>query len=83
MSFVFIYLVALYSTSDIVFGSFLYRENKNLPFCSPFVNAATSILSLRLLDTHPLRAFIIKSIRSLIICISATMWGGAISAVDG
>ena len=29
----------------MVFGSFLYRENRNLPFCSPFVNAATSILS--------------------------------------
>ena len=39
--------------------------------------------SLRPLDTHPLRAFIIKSIRSLIICISMTIWGGAISTVDG
>ena len=29
----------------MVFGSFLYRENKNLPFRSPLVNAATSILS--------------------------------------
>ena len=32
--------------------------------------------SLRSLDTRPLRAFIMKSIRSFIICISATMWGG-------
>ena len=29
----------------MVFGSFLYRENKNLPFFKLFVNAATSILS--------------------------------------
>ena len=41
----FMYLVALYSTSDIVFRSFLYRENRNLPFCSLFVKATTSILS--------------------------------------
>ena len=27
----------------MVFGSFLYKENKNLPFRSPLVNAATSI----------------------------------------
>ena len=45
-SFAFMYLDALYSTSDIVFESFLYRENRNLPFRSPFVKAATSILSL-------------------------------------
>ena len=35
------------------------------------------------LDTRPLRAFIIRSIRSFIICIFATMWGGAMSVVDG
>ena len=29
----------------MVFGSFLYRENRNLPFRNPLVNAATSILS--------------------------------------
>ena len=45
-SFAFMYLVALYNTSDIVFGAFLYRENRNLPFRSSFVKAATSILSL-------------------------------------
>ena len=39
--------------------------------------------SLRPLDTRPLRVFIIKSIRSLIICISTTMWGGAMPTVDG
>ena len=39
--------------------------------------------SSRSLDTLPLRTFIIRSIRSLIICISATMWGGAMFAVDG
>ena len=39
--------------------------------------------SSRSLDTHPLRAFIIKSILFRIICIFATMWGGAISAIDG
>ena len=39
--------------------------------------------SSRSLDTLPLRAFIIKSIRSFIICISATMWGGAVSVMDG
>ena len=38
--------------------------------------------SSRSLDTRPLRAFIIKSIRSSIICISATMWGGAVSVTD-
>ena len=37
----------------------------------------------RSLDTRLLRAFIIRSIRSFIICISATMWGGAMSAIDG
>ena len=41
----FMYLVALNSTSDMVFGSFLYKENKNLPFHYPFVKAATNILS--------------------------------------
>lgn len=39
--------------------------------------------SLRSLDTCPLRAFIIKSIHSFIICISAIMHGGAISTTDG
>ena len=39
--------------------------------------------SLRSLKTRPLRAFIMKSICSFIICISATMYGGAVSAVDG
>ena len=39
--------------------------------------------SLKSLDTCPLRAFIIKSIHSLMICIFATMWGGAMSALDG
>ena len=39
--------------------------------------------SSRSLDTYPLRAFIIKSILSLIICISATMWGVAMSTMDG
>ena len=39
--------------------------------------------SSRLLDTRLLRAFIIRSIYSLIICISTTMWGGAMFAVDG
>ena len=39
--------------------------------------------SLRSLDTRPSRAFIIKSIRSFIICISATMWGVAVSMMDG
>ena len=29
----------------MVFGSFLYRENKNFPFCKPLVKAATKILS--------------------------------------
>ena len=37
----------------------------------------------RSLDTRPLRAFIIRSICSLIIYISATMWGGAMSMMDG
>ena len=39
--------------------------------------------SSRSLDTYPLRAFIIKSIRSFIICIFVTMWGRAMSAVNG
>ena len=39
--------------------------------------------SLRSLDTRLLRPFIIKSICSFIICISATMWGGTISVMDG
>ena len=39
--------------------------------------------SSRSLDTHPLKVFIMKSIRSFIICISATMWGGTVSAADG
>ena len=39
--------------------------------------------SSRSLDTLPLRAFIIKSIRSFIICISPTMWGEAVSVIDG
>ena len=30
----------------MVFGSFLYRENKNFPFRKPLVKAATKILSL-------------------------------------
>ena len=33
-------------TFDMVFGSFLYKENKNLPFRNPFMKVATSILSL-------------------------------------
>ena len=37
--------------------------------------------SLRSLDICPLRAFIMKSILSFIICISATMCGGAISVL--
>ena len=43
-SFAFMYLVALYSTFDMVFKSFLYKENKNLPFRKPFVKATTNIL---------------------------------------
>ena len=39
--------------------------------------------SLRSLDTHPLRAFIITSICSFIACISATIGGGAVSTRDG
>ena len=39
--------------------------------------------SLRSLDTRPLRAFIMKSICSFIICISATMWSGAVFVMDG
>ena len=39
--------------------------------------------SLRLLDTRPLRAFIMKSICSFIICTSVTMCGGVVYVVDG
>ena len=39
--------------------------------------------SWRLLDTHPLRAFITMSICSFIACISTTMGGGAILVTDG
>ena len=39
--------------------------------------------SSRSLDTCPLRVFIVKSIRSFIICISTTICGEAVSAVDG
>ena len=39
--------------------------------------------SSRLLDTSPLRTFIMKSICSFIICISATMGKGAVSVADG
>ena len=39
--------------------------------------------SLRSFDTRPLRAFIMKSIISFIICISTTLCGGAIFATDG
>ena len=35
----------LFRSSDMVFGSFLYRENKNFPFRKPLVKAATRILS--------------------------------------
>ena len=38
--------------------------------------------SSRSVDTHPLRAFIIKSIRSFFICILATIWGGTVSVTD-
>ena len=41
----FMYLVALQSTFDIVFRSFLYKEKINSPFYNPLVNAAMSILS--------------------------------------
>ena len=37
----------------------------------------------RLLDTRPRKAFIMKSIISFIICISATMCGGAVSTING
>ena len=40
----FMYLVSLYSTFDIVFGTFWHKENRNLPFRNPFVNVDTSIL---------------------------------------
>ena len=39
--------------------------------------------SSRSLGTCPLSAFIMKSIHSFIICISATMWGGAIFVANG
>ena len=39
--------------------------------------------SSRSLDTRPLKAFIMKSILSFIICISATIWGRAISIPVG
>ena len=39
--------------------------------------------SSRLLDTHPLRAFIITSICSFIACISMTTGGGVASVRDG
>ena len=39
--------------------------------------------SSRSLDTRLLRAFIMKSILSFIICISTTMWGGTVSAANG
>ena len=38
--------------------------------------------SLRSFNTHPLKAFIIKSILSFIICISATICGGTVSVMD-
>ena len=38
---------------------------------------------LRLLDTRPLRAFVITSICSFIVCISATTGGRVISVRDG
>ena len=38
--------------------------------------------SLRFFNTRPLRAFIMNSIRSFIICIFATMFGGVVSAMD-
>ena len=39
--------------------------------------------SSRLLDTRPLRAFIMKSIHTFIICISAIMCGGVVFTTDG
>ena len=39
--------------------------------------------SSRSLDTRLLRVFIIKFICSFIICISATIWGGTVSVMDG
>ena len=39
--------------------------------------------SSRSLDTSPLTAFIVKSILSFIICIFATMCGGAVSTANG
>ena len=39
--------------------------------------------SSRTFDTHPSRAFIMKSIRSVIICISVTMYGDVVSVTDG
>ena len=43
----------------------------------------TDMVNGEQVDTRPLRAFIIKSIISLIIYISATIWGGAISVAEG
>ena len=37
-SFIFMYLVTQYSTSNMVFRSFLYKKNKNFPFHNPVVN---------------------------------------------
>ena len=39
--------------------------------------------SSRSFNTHPLRAFIMKSILSFIICISTTICDGAVSTMDG
>ena len=39
--------------------------------------------SSRSLDTYPLRAFIMKSICSFIICISVSMCGGVVFTTDG
>ena len=41
----FIYFMALYSISAIVFRSLLYIAKRNSPNCSPLVNAVTRILS--------------------------------------
>ena len=59
VSFTFIYLVARYSTFDMVFKLFLYKENKNFPFPNPLVNAATSLLSSA---SSIERAFLLKSV---------------------
>ena len=39
--------------------------------------------SLRSLDTYPLKAFIMRSIHSFIICISTTMCGGVVFVPEG